>query len=136
MVSHSYGPAFNCLRDHALVEPAPRRTRSCVAHWVLCDRVWNPRDHSGLPLAQLTYVACALVSRTFAFYRRLARTRPVVRVIPSERAFFARPNAVAGVFLKKMRPDAIGVAIILRRWHMYRLILRVEFATAKRRPSS
>src|SRR5438876_799522 len=63
MVSHPYGPAFNCVRDHALVEPAPRRTRSCVAHWVLCDRVWNPRDHSGLPLAQLTDIACALASR-------------------------------------------------------------------------
>jgi len=39
MVPHPYGPAFNCVRDHALVESAARCSRSRVADWILRDRV-------------------------------------------------------------------------------------------------
>jgi len=55
--------------------------------------------------------------------------------IPSGGTFFARLNGAAPVLLKKMQPAAIDLAISLRRSHMDHLILRVEFATANRRPS-
>jgi hypothetical protein len=48
--------------------------------------------------------------------------------------FFARPNALAVVFLKKMRLGVMDWAITLRRWNMNSLMLRVEFATANRNP--
>jgi hypothetical protein len=52
--------------------------------------------------------------------------------IPADLYFFARPNAAAAVLLKKMQPDAIDLAISVRRWRMDYLMFRVEFATAKK----
>src|SRR4029077_3252742 len=161
MVSDSYGPAFNCLRDHALVEPAPRRTRSCVAHWVLCDCVWNPRDHSGLPLAQLTDITCALVSRKLVRPLSLAsglklgtkeyeedrqtawrwvglRGSRGRDVFPSHldrssgKMRFLRYQMHLQLFCwKKMRLGVLDWAITLRLWSMDRLMFCVGFAAAK-----
>jgi len=112
-------------------------SRACVAHWIVCDRIRTPGDYFRLPLAQLTDIACTLISRTFRF-RSAARAYPARRLslsfsefLRAER-FFARPTAVAAVLLKKMQPGAIDLAISLRRWHMDHLMFRVEFATAKK----
>jgi len=47
--------------------------------------------------------------------------------------FFPRRNPAGNSLLKKMRPNAIDVAITLRRWNMAIPILRVELAKAKER---
>src|SRR6516164_3103088 len=73
MVPHSYGPAFNCVRDYALVESAARCSFARVAHWVLRDRVRNSRDYFGIPVAQLANVGRALVSGTPLLIFALAR---------------------------------------------------------------
>ena len=36
-----------------LWNPLPGAARSCVAHWVLCDRVWNPGIILGFRLRSL-----------------------------------------------------------------------------------
>jgi len=85
MVPHPYGPAFNCLRCHAFMEPPPGCARSCVVDRVLCDRVWNPRDYSWLPIAQLTDISRPLVSRMRLFFCSALAPRPgskTVRVDP------------------------------------------------------
>src|SRR6266480_3732120 len=67
MVSHPYGSGFNSLRGHAFVESNPRCSGSCVAHRLVRDRVRSPGDYFWLPVAQLSDIPCALVSRKSLF---------------------------------------------------------------------
>jgi len=137
MVSNSYGSAIDRFRCPAPVESGRRCGDADLDYRVVRSHIRCPGNLSWLSLAQLTDIACTLISRTFRF-RSTARAYPVRRLslsfsefLRAER-FFARPTAVAAVLLKKMQPGAIDLAISLRRWHMDHLMFRVEFATAKK----
>jgi hypothetical protein len=144
MVPHSYGTAVNCLRCDAFVEPPPRCSRPGLADWLLRDRVRNAGDYFGLPLAQLTDIACTLINNKLrsssccwsAFNadckgtskpdKWLTHELPgpaahatscfvlLIWRIPVRSAFFARRIALAVVLLKKMRLRVMDWAITLR----------------------
>jgi hypothetical protein len=114
-------------------------------------------DYFGVPFAQLTNIACTLVTSKFrysfhcwsAFNADCNNTsKPakwltfelpgpaahaltcfvlLILRIPVRGAFFARRNAVAVVFLKKRRLRVMDWSITLRRWNMNRLNVRVGF---------
>jgi hypothetical protein len=58
---------------------------------------------------------------------------PLVQGFSRQRAFFCATKHDGDGLLKKMRLGAIDGAITLRRCNMTGPILRVEFATAKKR---
>src|SRR4030095_265547 len=108
----------------------PRCSRLGLADWVLRDRVRNPGSYFGLPLAQLTDIACTLVSNklrcsswcwsvfnadcksTIELGKWLTHELPdpaayatscfvLINELLRRGAFFARPNALAVVLLKE-----------------------------------
>src|SRR5207247_5823432 len=159
MVSHPYGSGFNSLRGHAFVESNPRCSGSCVAHRLVRDRVRSPGDYFWLPLAQLSDIPCALVSRKSLFLLRHSRPirkstsqigkglgisssiPPLTRgrcVIPShlghsagKMRFLRYQMHLQWFCWKKMRLGVLDWAITLRLWNMKRLMFCVGFATAK-----
>src|SRR5215217_976624 len=147
MVPYPYGPVLDHLRNHIVVEPAPRCSRARVAHWVLRDRVRNARGHSRVPFANLTGVASALAPQlslahspvviTQQRFRSAADSQTLVDAVPhaagNGRAIsfrkllllFALLSSWSVVLFNKMRLRVMGSAITLRRKYDW-LCLRVD----------